>query len=84
MFVSNTGIFHFESLNFYLTFKKDMYILLNSNYYDLEKGDLEMKISLATGLSVLAISSILVGCQNSEPDGAPLKQEENSQKVTHM
>jgi len=29
----------------------------NSNYYDLRKRDLIRKISLATGLSVLAISS---------------------------
>lgn len=36
-----------------------------------------MKISLATGLSVVVISSILVGCQNSEPDGASTEKEVN-------
>lgn len=55
-----------------------MYILLNSNHYDLRKRDLKMKISLATGLSVVVISSILVGCQNSEPDGASTEKEVNS------
>lgn len=55
-----------------------MYILLNSNHYDLRKGDLEMKISLATGLCVVVISSILVGCQNSESDEASTEKELNS------
>ena len=87
MIVSNTGTFHFESLNFYLTFKLGMYIILNSNYYDLEKGVLFMKISFATGLSVLAISSLLVGCQTSElAEGSKLKhkREKISESHTHV
>lgn len=60
----------------------DVYTL-NSNDYDLRKGDLIMKISLATGLSVLAISSFLVGCQNSEPtEGSTEIQKNTSESET--
>ncbi|MFJ7826650.1 ZinT family metal-binding protein [Psychrobacillus sp. NPDC096623] len=44
-----------------------------------------MKISFATGLSVLAISSLLVGCQTSEPaEGSSEKQEKTSESHTHV
>ena len=43
-----------------------------------------MKISFATGLSVLAISSFLVGCQNSEStEGTTEKKESTSESETH-
>ena len=49
-----------------------------------EKEILFMKISFATGLSVLAISSFLVGCQNSEStEGTTEKKESTSESETH-
>lgn len=44
-----------------------------------------MKNSFATGLSVLAISSLLVGCQTSEPaEGSTETQEKTSESHTHV